>query len=458
MARRFAITVTVVATVLGSAVVSVPPATADPCPVPAGGHWTGLAVSVPFAPATFVIDSNVSFGPGGAVTGTASFNGSMPYALSGTVTCGSITFGTVAPSTTFTGTFDPDGRSASGLYSTGLGDSGSWTSAADPYALTATSTVQPTTIAPGGASSWVIDVENTGAAASTFTEATFDLSGAGTFGPLGQSSVSQGSGCTPDIEDTTVVHCDLGTLLPGQSEHANVTVVSTGGAGTSILAEGFASSTVGGGGDGTAPPVTISVVAKDDLPAGEASGVAKPGVTFSTPGTKATEENPILVKFKLPKKIASGNVARRSRHHHGGHRNPVRLMAFTRPRANTVTGPVVPMSISRSSAEAGTFCGGSPCSGDVIHLTAFSGYTDRKRPAKLTIVWDVSVAGRGRSSIIYKRKDAAGSPTRTLPACIKAGSLGYANLPCVSKKKVLGSGDVQFVILMLSGDPKFARR
>jgi hypothetical protein len=289
------------------------------------------------------------------------------------------------------------------------------------------------------------------------TVATFDLAGAGTFGPLSQSTVSQGAGCSTDTEDSTKVHCELGTVLPGAKAHANVTVVSTGGAGTSIVLTGSASSGVGGGTDDSAPPVTISVVAPSALPAGEASGIAKPGISFNTPGKKATATNPILVKFKLPKRIAAGSAARRA-HSQPERKNPIRLMAFTRPRASTVIGPPVPMSISRSRAEAGTFCGGAPCSGDVIHLTAFSGYRDRKRPAKVTIVWDRSVAGRGKSSVIYKRNDAAGSPTRTLPVCIKAGKLGYANLPCVSKKKVLGSGDVQFVILMLSGDPKFARR
>jgi hypothetical protein len=431
--------------------------------VPASGHWTGLAVSVPLAPATFATDADISFGPSGAITGTVSFNAGPPLALSGTVTCGTITFGTVAPETSFGGTFAPDGRNASGTYSTGLGDSGTWSAAADPYALTAVSTVQPTTIAPDGASSWVIDVENTGGGASTFTVATFDLSGAGTFGPLSQSTVSQGPGCSSDTEDSTKVHCELGTVLPGAKAHANVTVVSTGEAGSSIVASGSASALRDGptpeddGTNDTAPPVTISVVAPSALPPGEASGIAKPGISFDTPGKKATATNPILVKFKLPKRIAAGSAARRARSQ-GERKNPIRLMAFTRPRASTVIGPPVPMSISRSAAEAATFCGGARCSGDVIHLTAFSGYRDRKRPAKVTIVWDRSVAGRGKASVIYKRNDAVGSPTRTLPICIKAGKLGYANLPCVSKRKVLGSGDVQFVILMLSGDPKFARR
>jgi hypothetical protein len=115
------------------------------------------------------------------------------------------------------------------------------------------------------------------------------------------------------------------------------------------------------------------------------------------------------------------------------------------------------MSISRSNSESSTFCGGSACSGDVIHITAFSGYNDRKRPAKLTITWDKSVQGRGTASSIYKRADARGAPTQQLTQCVKT-KLGYPVLPCISKRKLVSKGDVQFTILMLSGDPKFARR
>jgi hypothetical protein len=460
MARRPRVTVLVLAISLAGAGLLGPDsaANADECPVPAGGRWTGFSVStVDFA--VHFDDAQLSFASNGSMTGTLSVDGGPLLAVTGTIDCADITFGVVAPAITFEGTLTLDGRSASGTYTNGP-DSGTWSSAADPYVLTTTSTVEPTTIAPAGAASWVIEVENSGTAASTQTIATFDLDGDGTFGPLSQTSVSQGPGCQPDSELSDVLECNLGTILPGARASATVSVVSTGNAGTSIVAGGSAAAFNGGGTDDAAPDVTISVVAPANLPVGTASGVAKPGVKFSTPGKKATPANPILVTFKLPKRIKAGGAAARSTARRRHQRSRIQLMSLQRlPKAKaTVVGPIVPMSLSHSAREAATFCGGSACSGDVIHLTPFSGYRDRKHPAKVTITWDASVRGRGTASLIYKRADATTASTRTLPACIKAGSLGYANLPCVSKKKIVAKTDVQYTILMLSGDPKFARR
>ncbi len=447
------------------------------CPVPpAAGHWTGSAFSnVTFT--TYSLDSQVSYSANGGISGTVLINGGGPYALSGSFDCaGNISFGTVTPISTFTGTISPDGRSDSGTY-TAAGDNGTWSSAADPYVLTATSTVQPTTISPGGASSWVIDVENSGTAAATLVDATFSLSGSGTFGNLSETSVTQGSGCALV---TGVMHCGLGTILPGATASATVKVDSTGGGGSSIVASGAAASTVGGGTDDSAPPVTISVVSPATLPAGTASGVAHPGEKFATAGgKKATPANPIVVVFKLPKRVALGTThvalshaartGKASRSIDG-----VSLMALTKhapgkkakratgsalglPKIASVAGPSVPMSISRTATEASTFCGGSACSGDVINMTPFSGYNDRKHPAKVVITWDQAHAGRGVHSVIFKRGDARTSPTQTLGICQKT-KLGYTNTPCVSKKKIVSGGAVQFTLLVLSGDPKFGRR
>ncbi len=397
--------------------VSAPPAGAD-CVNPVSGHWTGTAHSdVTFV--TYSIDAQITFHPDGTMTGSVLISGGGPYPLTGTFDCaGNISFGTVAPISTFSGTIAPDGRSDSGTY-TASGDSGTWSTAADPYALTTTSTVQPTTIAPLGASSWVIDVENTGSGAAADVDATFSLSGSGTFGSIGETSVSQGTGC---VLISGVMHCGLGTILPGATASATVKVNSTGGGGSSIVATGSASSTVGGGTDDSAPPVTISVVAPAALPAGTASGVAHPGEKFATAGgKKATPENPIVVVFKLPKRVALGstNVAlsraaktgktRRSidgaslmaltKHTHGSRSNRASGTALGRPKIASVAGPSVPMSISRTATEASTFCGGSACSGDVINMTPFSGYNDRKHPAKVVITWDKAHAGRGVNSV-----------------------------------------------------------
>lgn len=454
--------------------IAVPSLSADPCPVGVSGHWSGSGLTGSGFP--FTLEAEITF-VDNSMSGTVSVNGGTPTAFTGTVVCTVIEFGTVAPATTFSGTLAPDGLSASGSYTLGS-DTGTWTNAYNPgeaLELTATSAAQPSTVAPGAATSWHVDVQNTGSDVATGVLAYFDVSGSGAFGPMSETSVSQGTGCTTDVEVPTRRVCDLGTLLPGQKESAQATVISTGGAGTQIFLD--AAATAAGGGDDIPPTVTISVVAPDALPPGEASGIAQPGATFATPG-KVSEENPIVVKFKLPRKVAAGstgavalspNRSKKQRfidgaslvsYRTGGAKHQVRTKARTvgRPRATMVSGPAVPMSISRIASEASTFCDGVACSGDVIHLTSFSGYNDRRKPAKVTITWDASVRGRGTASSIFKRGDSATSPLRTLPTCLKVPKLGYSNLPCVSKRKQLGSGAVQFIILMLSGDPKFGRR
>jgi hypothetical protein len=449
---------------------SAPPGGAD-CPIPAHGVWTGLAVSEGGG-STFDLEFDWSF-DGGVITGTLRIDGDSGRPVSGTVDCGVITVGAVDVAD-FDGTFSPDGRSVAGTFSGVV--SGTWSASAttSPYVLSATSAVEPMSITPSSAASWAIDVENTGGTAAPLTRVTFEVQGAGVIGDLRDSSVTQGTGCTRAIEfPETTVHCDLGAVPPGETEGAAVTVVSTGGAGTSIEVTGFVFGG-GGGTDDTTEPVTISVVAPENLPPNVASAVVPAGGTI-TLGTKATPETPLVVKFKLPKKVAAGTTvasgrssrsARRSVSIDGAQLMVVRRpatgsaasqIALGRPKAPKVFGPSVPISLSRSAREADTFCGGSACTGEVIHLTSFAGYNDRKRPAKITMTWDGSQRGRGTASTVYKRGDAKGSRTRAIPACLKTKA-GYVSLPCVSKRKQLKNGDVQFIVLLLSGDPKFGRR
>lgn len=455
------------------------PVGAAECPIPpASGHWTGTAVSGVTA-TTYSLDAQISFHNDGTITGSVFINGTGPFAVSGMFDCsGNITFGTVANASTFTGSFAFGGRSDSGTY-TATADSGTWSSTVDPYALQATSRVNPTTIVQGAPATWVIEVQNTGTGAATTTEAQFDLAGNGYF-DLGNSSVSQGTGCAFDSEISSRVHCTLGTILPGGTASATIPIFSNGGPGTSLEADGQAYTFVGGGTNDIAPPVTISVVAPANLPAGTASGVAHPGVNFATAGgTKATAQNPLVVVFKLPKRVAAGSTtmalsraaktgkARRSidgvslmsltKHAPGKHTKRPSGSALGLPMAATVAGPSVPMSIAGTGEEASTFCGGFACTGEMITMTSFNGYNDRKHPAKLTITWDKAHAGRGLGSQIFKRGDARTSPTRTLGTCVKT-SVGYTNTPCVSKKRIVSGGAVQFTLLVLSGDPKFGRR
>jgi hypothetical protein len=207
------------------------------------------------------------------------------------------------------------------------------------------------------------------------------------------------------------------------------------------------------GAQGSADPVVISVVSPASLPPGEVSGTALPGVVFATPG-KLGSSNPIIVKLKLPKKVAAtANAMALS----GRQVQLVSYRPSVLPRASTVPGQPVPMSISTSGDEADTFCDG-PCTGDVIGLAPFSHYTDPKHPASVTITWYRSLVGAGKQSRIFKRGDSPLSPRTRLNACVKAAKIGWTNLPCVKSSKVSKKGDVQFVLLVLSGDPKFARK
>ena len=436
------------------------------CPVPASGHWTGTGFGV-IAGGPFPIESQSNYHANGTIDGFASANGGPFNPFTGTLVCDVITFGTVSPATTFTGTLAADGRSASGSYSL-PGDTGTWTLTADPYSLAATATVLPTQIGPGGASSWVMDVENNGTAAATRVEAVFNVSGSGAFANVSAASVTQGSGCALGIVSTTI-RCDLGTILAGAAASASVVLVSTGVAGSSIQGDGTAASLVGGGTDATAPQVTVSVVGPASLPPGEASGIAFPGQSFVTPG-KATADNIMVAQFKLPRRVAAGSTTALALAPVGQLRSRAITLASSTgavkatgqralalPGAATVIPPPVPMSISRSASEATTFCGGSACSGEVLSLTSFSGYNDPKRPAKLTITWDATVKGNGKFSQIFKRGDSVKSPTQVVPPCSKLQG-AYINLPCVLKGKDLRNGDTQFIILLLSGDPRFARR
>jgi hypothetical protein len=469
----------VAASLTGIWAIAPTPVGAAECPIPpASGHWTGTAVS-DVTSTTYATDAQLSFHDDGTITGSVFIDSAGPFAVNGTFDCsGNIVFGTVANGATFTGSFSPDGRSDSGTY-TAPGDNGTWSGAADPYVLQTTSRVSPTTIVQGAPATWVIEVQNTGGAAATTTEAQFDLVGNGVF-DLANSSVSQGTPCEPDSEVSGRVHCTLGTILPGATASATIPIFSNGGPGTSLEADGQAYTFVGGGTDDIAPPVTISVVAPANLPPGTASGVAQPGVKFVTAGgSKATAQNPLVVVFRLPKRVAAGSTTmalsraaktgktRRSidgislmsltKHAPGHHATRPRGSAMGLPKMASVAGPSVPMSIAGSEEEANTFCGGFACTGEMVTMTAFNGYHDRKHPAKLTITWDKAHAGRGLSSRIFKRGDARTSPTTTLGTCVKTKA-GYTNTPCVSKKRIVSGGAVQFTMLVLSGDPKFGRR
>ena len=174
-------------------------------------------------------------------------------------------------------------------------------------------------------------------------------------------------------------------------------------------------------GDGIDP---VNEVTGPDVVAptpGTAVGFVAPGGTIST-GTSATPENNTVASFKLPN---SGGGA------------PIELRAETDGVA--------------------TFCGASPCSGKILFLSPFEGYTNKRSPARLKITWDKTVAGKGTKSKLYVQK-AVGGPITRVPTCENTKKHIADPSPCIHEKEKLENGDIRFEIVLLSGDPRFARR
>jgi uncharacterized repeat protein (TIGR01451 family) len=153
---------------------------------------------------------------------------------------------------------------------------------------------------------------------------------------------------------------------------------------------------------------------------GTAAGFVPPGGSIST-GTSPTATDNTVATFTLP---GSGGGA------------PITLRAET--------------------AGVNTFCAG-PCSGKILFLSPFSGYNDPRHPAILKIVWDKTVAGRGVNSDLYVQK-AVDGPIVKVANCRDTRIHLADPHPCVHERTKRGSGDIEFEILLISGDPRFGRR
>jgi hypothetical protein len=154
---------------------------------------------------------------------------------------------------------------------------------------------------------------------------------------------------------------------------------------------------------------------------GTAAGYVPPGGTIST-GTTATPTDTTVASFQLPN-----------------------------------AGPGAPIVLRAETAGVGTFCAGQPCSGKILFLSPFTGYTNPRSPAKLKITWDKTVAGNGTHSKLYVQKE-VGGPIVEVPMCNNTSKHIAIPSPCIHEKETISGGDVRFEILLLSGDPRFARR
>lgn len=109
------------------------------------------------------------------------------------------------------------------------------------------------------------------------------------------------------------------------------------------------------------------------------------------------------------------------------------------------------------STSTSTFCGGSPCQGQVVNITSsasppFAGVTDPNHPAVLTMIFDKTVK---QGSQVYIQKN--NLAPKLVKNCTTAG-IAIPD-PCVSAKNILlPNGDREFIILLLVNDPIIGKR
>ncbi len=276
--------------------------------------------------------------------------------------------------------------------------------------VTVTGTSNPVFITAGSAAQVHFTIANPGPSTAEGVAARVDL-------PVGVTptslKISQG-GCSAFTSGHAL--CLIGAIAPGANVGLDVvaqtppaTAVSTIAVVTTVSSAGHpdVSSTAG--------PVTVPPAP------GQAVGYVSPGGTIST-GTTATPGNNTVASFTLPN-----------------------------------SGPGALIELRSESAGVATFCAGQACSGKILFVSPFEGYRNPRSPAKLKITWDKSVVGAGLNSKIYVQK-APGGPVTVVPTCQDTSHHIAIPSPCIHEKTVYGSGDIQFEILLLSGDPRFARR
>ena len=308
--------------------------------------------------------------------------------------------------------------------------------------LEITSTSEPPVVTTGGQALTTVTATNAGATPLSGVDVTVTPQSGSSLGPV---TASQG---TCDAPVGTTVTCHLGVIDGGANATIRAVVTVPG----AVPPGGTVTTTATGTSDqtGAIAGVGSSVTVEARTP-GQASGYVPPGGTLAT-GTTATPQDNTIISFSLPN-----------------------------------SGPGTPISLLAENDATLAFCGGRRCSGKTAFVSPFAGYNDPQQPASLKITWDRSVAGRGIFSTLYVQK-AEGGPVVTVPDCAAPPRFdrhhhelrgwwswlfwflrhlrshlgphsGVASpSPCVNARSVDRHGDVTFEVLLLSGDPKFARR
>lgn len=253
-------------------------------------------------------------------------------------------------------------------------------------------------------------ITNTGATTLTGVYALVDVSA----GAVGLRAATSQGGCSSFSGPT--VACLIGTIAPGQSVTVDVVADSASLPPGSQITMSIAVHAEG------ETPVPGAATADVVQPApGEAIGFVGPGETIAT-GTKATATDNTIASLRIPS-----------------------------------YGPGAPITLRAETEGVETFCGGQRCDGKILFVSPFVGYTDPKRPVRLKITWDKTVAGRGTKGKLYVQK-APGGPITTVPMCDRTDKHIAIPSPCIHEKEKFGSGDIQYEVMLLSGDPRFSRR
>lgn len=186
---------------------------------------------------------------------------------------------------------------------------------------------------------------------------------------------------------------------------------TTSGAFTTVLA---AAATGGQSASGSATSAVLPATP------GTAAGFVVPGGSIST-GTNPTATDNTVATFTLPN-----------------------------------NGPGAPIVLIAEPANNSPLCGGQPCLGKPLFLSPFAGYTNMRSPAKLKIAYDVSTGIKVNSTVYVQKEE--GGPSVAVPDCLDSSIHLADPHPCVHERTKRGSGDVEFEILLLSGDPRFRAR
>lgn len=283
-----------------------------------------------------------------------------------------------------------------------------WTPA-PPFLLTLNGFPSPPTITVGNTGNVRFTIHNGGTTAVTGVYADLVVAP----GATGvQATVSPGA-CSSFLAAHAV--CLVGTLPAGGTATIDVLVRAEAASLGHTIDVDLAAHATGSSTAGADTGPTVVAASPNRV-----IGFVPPGGTIAT-ATTATAANPTIAAFKMP---STSNGA--------------------------------PITLRLETTGLPTFCGGQPCDGKIIFLSTFAGVDNPRAPARLHLTWDKTIAGRGTRSRIYIQK--GGGAITTIPNCDRTDKHIAVPSPCIHKKELLDSGDVRFEILLLSGDPRFARR